>query len=168
MPKDVMCQRACRPPLRQSNFRDRVYGKTSVPTARSVEHSEIRSCSTPAERTRKPSRTVLPIFRRRKPEVRPWGVRVKSPAQLAHQWRCRRPPSLEYIPSLGATTRTCSFPCFGCTGRRLRPWLRRLAPVRTPRSNHTWVRMLRRATMEGTRLCEPRGFWILARQRKPL
>ena len=130
MPKDVMCQRACRPPLRQSNFRDRVYGKTSVPTARSVEHSEIRSCSTPAERTRKPSRTVLPIFRRRKPEVRPWGVRVKSPAQLAHQWRCRRPPSLEYIPSLGATTRTCSFPCFGCTGRRLRPWLRRVAPVR--------------------------------------
>jgi len=56
--------------------------------------------------------------------------RASHPRPRAGKWRCRRPPSLEYIPSLGATTRTCSFPCFGCTGRRLRPWLRRVAPVR--------------------------------------
>ena len=65
--------------------------------------------------------------------------RASHPRPRAGKWRCRRPPSLEYIPSLGATTRTCSFSCFGRTGRRLRPWLRRLAPVRmsartTPRS----------------------------------
>jgi hypothetical protein len=87
--------------------------------------------------------------------------KASHPRPRAGKWRCRRPPSLEYIPSLGATTRTCSFPCFGCTGRRLRPWLRRVAPVRmsartTPRSGCSggppW-KGLGYASQEGS------GFW---------
>jgi hypothetical protein len=90
-----------------------------------------------------------------------------APESSRRHWRRRRPLSLEYIPSLGATPRSCPFPCLGCAGPRLRPWLRRLAASRTPaRSECSGGHHGRDSAMRAK--VDRSGLRMLARERKPL
>jgi hypothetical protein len=125
-----------------------------------------------------PNAFVRPSARRSLPKrlikVFPTGSQHRQgvpPKSSRWQWRRRRPLSLEYIPSLGATTRSCSFSCFGCAGRCLRPWLRRLAAFRTParttpRSECSGGYYGRDSAMRAK--VDRSGLRLLARERKPL
>jgi hypothetical protein len=124
--------------------------------------SRVRGAAQATQGRRSKGRYFLRVAQRRQ------GV---PPESSRWQWRRRRPLSLEYIPSLGATPRSCSFPCFGCAGRRLRPWhggwrlLER--PLEPPLGPNAPA-----ATMEGTRAMRANvgrsGLRILAWERKPL
>ena len=73
------------------------------------------------------------------------GPRIRG---LARQWRCRRPPSLEYIPSFARRRAHVLCPCLGCTGcvcvRGYGGRCLSERPLEPPS-----VRTLRRATMSG-------------------